>query len=335
MMVSTATARPASSLRVIVADDDPDIREIVGDIVRGLGHSCEVASDGSEAWGMHQANRADVILSDWQMPRMDGLQLCRKVRESDPPRCRTHFIVVSGQTEKRYVVEGLHAGADEFITKPLDLAELEARLEAASRIVTLHHDAEAQAPPRCDSACQCRPTRTLTAVSNRLRLREDLVPLEGRAARYGHRYCAALCELDEFETYNRSFGRSSGDDALCLVARTIQEHLRSGDSLYRYGAEEFLAILPEQSLVQAAAWFDRIKGDVRRLCLQVTPVASASFLTMSAGIAELGGGSVDDWLRCADAALLRAKSLGRNRVEAEDAASEPPSLHSNAALGCL
>ena len=122
MMVSTATARPTPEpLRVIVADDDPDIREILGDIVRRLGHSCQVASDGSEAWAMHQANRADLILSDWQMPKLDGLQLCQRVREGDSALCRTHFIVVSGRTEKRYLVEGLHAGADEFITKPLDL----------------------------------------------------------------------------------------------------------------------------------------------------------------------------------------------------------------------
>jgi two-component system, cell cycle response regulator len=331
MMVSTATARPTPEpLRVIVADDDPDIREILGDIVRRLGHSCQVASDGSEAWAMHQANRADLILSDWQMPKLDGLQLCQRVREGDSALCRTHFIVVSGRTEKRYLVEGLHAGADEFITKPLDLEELEARLEAAVRMVSVHA-APATIAPQFDSVCECRAARTdpLTAASNQQRLREDLAPLEALAARYGHRYCAALCEVDEFEAYRDRFGPMSRDGALCLVARTIQKHLRSGDSLYRYGSEAFLAILPEQSPAQWVAGFDRIKGDVERLCVPVTPGARAPFLTMSAGIAGLGGGSVDGWLRRADAALFRAKSLGRNRIERDDAALAPPLRHAN------
>jgi diguanylate cyclase (GGDEF)-like protein len=161
-----------------------------------------------------------------------------------------------------------------------------------------------------------------------LRLKEDLEPLEGRAARYGHRYCAALCDVDAFKAYNDCFGHLSGDDALCQVAPAIQAHLRSGDTLYRYGGEEFLAILPEQSLAGAKIGMDRVRQEVEKLGIRHAPVAPGPFLTISVGIAELGGGAVDDWLRRADAALYRAKSLGRNRVEAEDAASVPPFLHS-------
>jgi two-component system cell cycle response regulator len=335
MTVSTNTPRPTPEpLKVIVVEDDPDVRQIVEFVVHRLGHSCQVACDGSEAWAMHQANRADLIISDWKMPVMDGLQLCREVREGDPPEWHTHFILVTGRDDRSHLVEGLHAGADEFITKPIRLAELEARLEAAWRVVAAHRALEANnSTLRLDSAREYRAARTdpLTAVSNRLRLKEDLEPLEGRASRYGHRYCAALCDVDAFKAYNDSFGHLSGDDALCLVARTIQEHLRSGDSLYRYGGEEFLAILPEQSLADAKAGMGRVRHEVEKLCIRHAPEAPGPFLTVSVGIAELGAGSVDDWLRRADAALYRAKSLGRNCVETEDAASVPPPVHSNGA----
>jgi two-component system, cell cycle response regulator len=335
MSASTTITPPTPEpLNVLVAEDDPYAREILEDVVRGLGHSCRVARDGSEAWAMHQANRADLIISDWEMPRMDGLQFCREVRKSDPPQWHTHFILVTGRSDRPHLVEGLHAGADEYVMKPLDLAELEARFEAAWRMVAVQRALEANnSLLRLDSARDYQAARTdpLTAISNRLRLKEDLEPLEGRASRYGHRYCAALCDVDAFKAYNDGFGHLSGDDALCLVARTIQEHLRSGDSLYRYGGEEFLAILPEQSLADAKAGMGRVRHEVEKLCIRHAPVAPGPFLTISVGIAELGGGSVDDWLRRADAALYRAKSLGRNRVEAEDAASVPPSLRSTGA----
>jgi two-component system cell cycle response regulator len=332
-MESTNTSRSAPGpLRVIVAEDDPDERQIVASIVCALGHACRVACDGREASAMHQASRADLIISDWQMPNMDGVELCRAVRDGDPSEWHTHFVLVTGRDDRSHLVEGLRAGADEFITKPLDLAELEARLEAAGRVVAVHRALEANNfTLRLDSAREHQAARTdpLTEVSNRLRLKEDLQQLEGRAARYGHRYCAALCDVDAFKAYNDFFGHLSGDEALRLLARTIQDQLRSGDSLYRYGGEEFLVILPEQSLSDAKAGMERVRREIERLSIGHAPRALAPWVTISVGVAELGGGSVDDWLRRADAALYRAKSRGRNCVEAEDPESVPPSVRSD------
>jgi two-component system cell cycle response regulator len=330
LTMSVSTPEP---LTIIVADDDSDSRELVAHVVRGLGHSCREACDGVEARAMHRAQAADVIISDWNMPKMDGLELCREIRESDPPYWHTHFIFLTGGDGRPRLVEGLHGGADEYITKPVDLAELEARLEVASRVVEARRALEANnIALRLDSEREHIAARTdpLTAISNRRRLKEDLEPLEGRAARYGHRYCAALCDIDEFKAYNDCFGHLSGDKALCRVARAIQDHLRSGDGLYRYGGEEFLAILPEQSVADARAGMDRVRHEVEKLGIAHSPAAHASFLTISVGISNLNGGTVDEWLKRADSALYRAKSLGRNRVETEerppDAAKrqEPP-----------
>jgi two-component system cell cycle response regulator len=330
-MATSATTDP---LQVLVVEDDPDSREILHDVVRGLGHSCRTACNGSNAWAMHQASRADLIIADWQMPIMDGLKLCRMIREEEALEWHTHFILATGRSDRQFV-EGLRAGADEYITKPVEIAELEARIGAAWRVTMVQRELQTRnGALRLDSARHREAARTdaLTAVFNRRRLEEDLALLEGRISRYGHRYCAALCDVDAFKAYNDYFGHLAGDDALCRIARTIQAHLRSGDTLYRYGGEEFLAILPEQPLADARVGMDRVRHEVEKLCIQHAPAAPYQVITLSVGIAELGGGAVNDWLLRADAALYQAKFLGRNRVEME-APPVPPSSRWTGARG--
>jgi two-component system cell cycle response regulator len=315
--IPTSPVHP-EPLKVLIADDDPEFREILAAAVRHLGHSCVMAGDGREAFDMHQANRADVIVSDWAMPFMEGPELCRRVRSTEPPQSYTHLILLTGETDKAHFVEGMEAGADEYITKPLDLDTLKAHLQVAQRAMTAYrHLAASNSALRRDGARDHQAARTdsLTTISNRLRLTEDLAALPGRARRYGHRYCAALCDIDGFKAYNDCFGHLSGDDALRRVARVMLAQLRDGDGFYRYGGEEFLVILPEQSLAQAATGMDRMRREVEGLCISHAPVTKAPFLTISIGIAELCGGLIDRWLRSADAALYVAKSLGRNRLE--------------------
>jgi len=316
----------AELLKLLVVDDDQDARESVEIAVRDLGFSCMLACDGVEALEMHARDRADVILSDWRMPRMDGIELCRRVRAEDTERSYTHFIFVTGNDDKRHFVEGMRAGADDYIAKPFDLDELEVRLAAARRVVTLQRQLRAHNTDlRRDSERAFIAARTdpLTAVFNRLALTEDLEALAARAARYKHRYCAALCDVDEFKAYNDFYGHLAGDDALRRIAQTIHRELRRGDGFYRYGGEEFLAILPEQSLPEAAAAMARARKAVESLAIAHAPSASRPVVTISVGIAALGTGSVgslDDWLRRSDAALYAAKAHGRNCVELEDSA---------------
>jgi diguanylate cyclase (GGDEF)-like protein len=329
MIASTSS----DAFQVIVVEDDPASREILYDVVRGLGHGCRSACDGRDAWEMHRAHRADLIISDWQMPVMDGLELCRKVREEETALpWHTHFILATGRIDRQFV-EGLRGGADEYVTKPLEIEELEARIVAACRVTKVHRELQTRnCALRLDSARNHEAARIdpLTAVFNRLRLEEDLATLEGRGSRYGHRYCAALCDVDAFKAYNDCFGHLAGDEALCRIARTTQEQLRSGDSLYRYGGEEFLIILPEQSLADASIGVERVRQEIENLCIRHAPTAANPVLTISAGIAELGAGPVSDWLVRADAALYQAKHLGRNRVETEDAAIALSSRSSSA-----
>ena len=314
------TVAPDQPLRVLVADDDDDCRETMAEAVRFLGFSCETARDGAEAWEMFLANRADVILSDWKMPRMDGLNLCVKVRGDDPRRSYTHFIFVTGNDDKAHLIDGMRAGADDYIAKPEDLDELKARLTAAKRVVMLHRELQmrnsslTRVSQQAQVAARIDP---LTDAFNRLALKEDLETLLARAARYGHKYCAALCDIDHFKAYNDHFGHIPGDDAIRRVAHAIHGGLRRGDVFYRYGGEEFLVILPEQTLAEATLGMDRVRQEVERLQLPHAPAAAFSFVSISVGICSLSVAppeSIDGWLRRTDAALYVAKERGRNRV---------------------
>jgi two-component system cell cycle response regulator len=317
-------AAPITGLTVLVADDDADCRSVMEGAVRSLGYSCSTARDGVEAWEMYEANRADVILSDWQMPRMDGWTLCRRVRADDSHGAYTHFIFVTGNRDKAHFLDGMRAGADDYLAKPVDLDQLEARLVAAQRVITVHrnfteHDAELRGDR--EEARAAARTDPLTAAFGRQALEENLESLAARAARYGHRYCAALCDVDRFKSYNDHFGHLPGDEVLRRIARTIHDALRGGDVFYRYGGAEFLLILPEQSRTEAARGMDRVRQEVERLAIPHAPTAGLPVVTISVGISAYCAQpteSIDGWLRRADAALCAAKARGRNGVAVDD-----------------
>jgi two-component system cell cycle response regulator len=314
---ATPIAARSRGLRVLIVDDDAESRHMLEEAVTVLGHQCFGAKNGVEALAMQQAQSVDVILSDWSMPEMTGIELCRRVRMRDAGEY-TCFVFMTAFGDRAHFLEGLRAGADDYLTKPVDLEELEARLLSAGRVITQQRVlARRIATLREESQVSFEAARVdpLTQIGNRLRLREDLAAVQSRVSRYGHRYCASLSDVDFFKSYNDTCGHVAGDDALRRVAGTIRGALRQGDSLYRYGGEEFLAILPEQTLAEAARAMDRVCKAVAEL--EIPHAASpAGIVTISIGVAEMAdpAGSHDDWLRRADTALYQAKDDGRNRV---------------------
>ena len=307
-------------LRVIIAEDDNGSRKGLEKAVRFLGHECRSARDGLEAWEMHQAEHADVILSDWKMPRMDGLELCQRTRVSEIEGAYTYFIFMTGFADKEHFLRGMEAGADDYHAKPIDLDELHARLVAASRVVALHRTlAEKNVSLRRDSQASFLMARVdpLTKVANRLRMNEDLEVVWSNAKRYKHRYSTAICDIDDFKKYNDHFGHLAGDETLRRVAHAIRDELRQGDGLYRYGGEEFVVTLPEQSLAEATRALDRVRVAVGGLAIPT--VTAKGVVTISIGVAELDvlvDATLEGWLSRADTALYRAKAGGRNRVAA-------------------
>jgi len=306
-------------MRILVADDDPTSRLIAQMALRNLGHECDAVSDGAQAWDAYRSHRPDVIISDWSMPGLTGLELCRTIR-AQVADGYTYFIMVTSHGNLDEILEGMSAGADDYLVKPLDSEDLQARLVGAARVTSLHRKlAEQQTElERLNDELTAMARRDpLTGLGNRRALDEDLELLEARVTRYGHRYCMALLDVDHFKSYNDTYGHQAGDQILQTVAAQLEAQARGGDALYRYGGEEFLCIFPEQSLSNGFMAVERMRIGLQRLAIPHTD-NPLGVLTISAGLAMLDPGharAASEVLKEADEVLYRAKQLGRNRVE--------------------
>jgi two-component system cell cycle response regulator len=312
-------------MRVLIAEDEPVTRSILVGQLTAAGHEVLAARDGDEAWNIfRETSGVDVVISDWRMPEVDGLELCRRVREADRDDY-TYFLFVTA-VDERHVVQAIDAGADDYLTKPLDAQELAARLKSAARVTSLHRrlveqNAELERlTARLEEESRNDP---LTGLGNRLRLTEDLEALGARVLRYGHDYCLVLCDVDEFKAYNDNYGHQAGDEALRRVGSIIGDQCRLGDSAYRYGGEEFLVVLSQQDLAGGTVFAERLRRAVEDAGIVHEATPSTGVVTLSIGVASLSGApegtSIDELLHAADRALYEAKSRGRNVVVAATA----------------
>ena len=312
-------------MRVLIAEDESIPRLILQSTLENFGHACLVAEDGQEAWDVFQSTpEVDVVISDWMMPGMDGLELCRRIRAESKDEY-TYFIFLTALGDKGHLLEGMQEGADDYLSKPLDPEELQVRMIAAERVTSLHRLLSGQKAKLYEQARK----DPLTKLGNRLSLNEDLEVLRGRVERYGHSYCAVLCDVDYFKLYNDHYGHLAGDEVLRVVAKTLAQHSRSGDAAYRYGGEEFLIIMAEQSLESAAIAAELMCQEVEGLAISHDGNEPLGVVTISVGVAALTSGenkTTDKLLNEADAALYRAKVSGRNCivVSSTDEALERP-----------
>lgn len=301
------------NMKILIAEDELILRMIIQEALESFGYECLLAEDGEKAWELFQSTQdVDVIISDWMMPGMDGLELCRRVR-AGRKNGYTYFMFLTALGDKGHLLSGMQMGADDFLAKPLDPDELQARMIAASRVTSLHRRLAEQNVEMFEQA----RTDPLSQLGNRLRLHEDLEVLQGRVERYGHSYSAVMLDIDCFKTYNDEYGHLAGDEVLSTVARTLVEQSRSGDVLYRYGGEEFLVVMPEQSLESAVVGAERMRRAVEGLAISHGAKDPPGVVTISAGVATLLPGeskTTSNLLKEADAALYSAKESGRNRI---------------------
>ncbi len=306
-------------MKILIAEDDAVSRLILQKAIQKLGHECLSAVDGMAAWELFRQSAADVVVSDWMMPGLDGIELCKRVREH-VSEVYPYFLFLTALSDKTHALTGMLAGADDYLTKPLDRDELQMKLIAAERVNALHRQLSEQKAEleRLNRHLFTQARRDpLTGLRNRLQLGEDLDTLRARVERYGHSYCVALCDVDFFKQYNDSYGHVAGDEVLRRMGQILTQLERGGDAAYRYGGEEFMLILPEQTLVTATLVMERLRKVVEALAIPHCTHASSSVVTVSAGVAMLAPGaskSIDTVLQEADAALYRAKEGGRNRV---------------------
>jgi two-component system chemotaxis response regulator CheY len=313
------------SLSILIADDEAVSRLVLQRAIEQYGHRVLVATNGAEAWELFQRARPDVVVTDWIMPLVDGPELCQRIR-AHPDSGYTYVILLTALGDKAHFLEGMEAGADDYLSKPFDPEELRARLTAAGRVLSLHRRLAQQNEELGalnTALAESARTDPLTGLGNRLRLWEDLQVAHSQVQRYGYQYAVALCDVDQFKAYNDRYGHVAGDEALRAVARAIAGQARSGDRAYRYGGEEFLVLLPAQAGFGAAIALNRIRQAVEALGITHEGNPPIGVLTISGGIAVTGDhvGDAQALVSQADAALYQAKEAGRNRIVVHQ---EPP-----------
>ena len=309
-------------MRVLIADDETTSRLVLKAMVSRLGHETQVAKDGNEAWGLMQSEEIDVLLTDWMMPGIDGPELCRRARGLDQNRY-VYVVLITSLDCPDQVLEGMAAGADDYLVKPVDPLVLQTRLMAAERVTDLHRQVAhfQQELERANRVLLGESlTDALTGLGNRRRMEQDLLAVHERAQRSGRSYGIAMFDVDYFKTYNDRYGHPEGDVVLRRVADVIAANTRSGEKSFRYGGEEFLLLLPEAEIGEIEAAAERIRHGVESAGIDYPArPGTPALVTVSAGVAgwTLGGlASGPDVLDAADRALFTAKAAGRNRVHA-------------------
>lgn len=290
-------------MRILVAEDDATSRLVLRATLQRHGYEVTAVEDGRaalEAWRLH---RHTLVISDWMMPELDGLALCRRIR-ADATLRYTYVVLLTSLSGKERYLDGIDAGADDFLSKPLDEDYLVARLHVARRILALH--AELQRSATHDP---------LTGLLNRGAIFHRLERELARAASGGGAVAVLLLDIDHFKRVNDRHGHAAGDSVLRDVAAGLRDALGPRERVGRYGGEEFLVVVPAGA-ARAAALAETLRQAVERR--EVATDAGSVAVTISIGVATADAGrpgDADALVARADAALYRAKERGRNRVE--------------------
>jgi two-component system cell cycle response regulator len=299
-------------MKVLIADDSATSRAMLRASLARWGYEVIVAEDGAAAWEiLARPDAPPMAILDWVMPHLTGPEVCKKVRETrrEP---YTYILLLTSKNSKDETVEGLEAGADDYIVKPFDQQELSVRLRAGKRIIDLQlslMDAREELREKANRDL-------LTKLPNRAAIMATLEHEIARCHRDRRSVGVALLDIDHFKKVNDTYGHFAGDAVLRETGARLKNSMRAYDQVGRYGGEEFLVVLPNCEMEQAINQAERM-----RIRLQESKILADAGIeipvTASFGvtISDLSDRSPDLFIRVADEALYRAKANGRNRVE--------------------
>ncbi|MBM4054237.1 MAG: diguanylate cyclase [Planctomycetes bacterium] len=299
-------------MKILVAEDDPVYRKMLETMLVKWGYEVIICSDGSHAWEILTSGDAPkFVILDWMMPGMDGMEVCRKIRENIKD-VYVYILLLTAKNEMKDIIEGMEAGADDYITKPFHANELKVRLRAGRRILELQEELISSR-----EALRIMATRdALTGLLNRRAIIDALSRRIAQSNREKTSVGVVLSDIDYFKNINDTFGHLIGDAALRETAKRLLSLARQYDDLGRYGGEEFLIVLPGCNLEDTVTYAERL-----RVCIEKNVVKTSEVtipVTMSMGVTASVDGKatdVESIIHTADNALYRAKNNGRNRVE--------------------
>ncbi len=298
--------------RVLVAEDDPVARRVVENFLGKWGYEVVAVDDGAAAWQILETHDSPrLALLDWMLPGLEGVDVCRKVREN-PSRPYVYILLLTAVSQKQDLLTALDAGADDYLVKPFDAAELRARLHVGRRILTAQDELIA-----AREALRFQATHDpLTGLWNHGEVLNILDRELDRSFRSQQPVAVLMIDIDHFKEVNDRYGHLTGDAVLREVSRRLLSCVRPYDAVGRYGGEEFMIVVPSIEAGPADALARRIGLRLSERSFE-TPVGTVA-VTASLGVAV---GSPDEasastaLVRAADLALYRAKRAGRNRTE--------------------
>jgi two-component system, cell cycle response regulator len=307
--IGTVHAAP-EQFKIVVADDSRIYRSLVESVLAREGYEVLFAENGREALAAMAEHQPSLLVTDWEMPDITGLELCRQIRQ-DHERY-VHIILLTSNTEKDQIIEGLAAGADDYLTKPFHAGELLARIAVGHRVAELHRQIQAKNRLLEELA----QTDSLTGIPNRRAIQDWMKRELSGAERHGFALWFVIADLDHFKRINDTHGHQSGDVVLKRFAELLRANTRTSNLCGRLGGEEFVLALSHVDRAGVETSIERIRRqfEAEKFGFDGKVVtATASF-----GIAGFQGGNapgLDQLLRDADAALYIAKGKGRNRLE--------------------
>lgn len=298
---------------VLIVDDDEIIRERLRLLVEANGFKADTADSADTALEMLKEEEYSILMTDWQMPGMNGVELCRAVR-TQISHCYIYLIVFTVRGDRANAVQGLRAGADDYIGKDCASDELLARLEAARRIVLLEKSLRAAN----ERNQRLSVTDPLTGAFNRRYFTKHLRKELERARRYRHALGLLMLDVDRFKNVNDRLGHQCGDEVLRSVVSQVSSQLRSGcDWLARLGGEEFAVVLPETGASGSVAVAEKLRALVAGTAIRTKDGPVTVTISLGVGAVEdpLTASEITDseFMSIVDAALYRSKDGGRNR----------------------
>lgn len=298
-------------IKVLVGDDSAVSRKLVELTLYEKKYSLIFAASGRETLNLFAEHRPALVIVDWIMPDLTGIEICQHIR-SKSEASYTYIILLTGRSEKESVIEGLAAGADDYLTKPFHHEELIARVGVGLRIMGLQREIEAKNILLKELAL----TDALTSLPNRRAIEDWAMRQLSGAARYGFSFWVAVADLDHFKTVNDTFGHDAGDVVLKAFSEILRSNSRQSDICGRIGGEEFLIVLTHSTEENAKRVVDRVRAELEGT--QFNFDGNSLKVTASFGLTGFVGTRAPDFNRLvaqADAALYSAKRRGRNRLE--------------------
>ena len=300
-------------LKILVADDSPLYRKLVERSLSQADYTVLLAENGRQAIDLFAEHQPALVITDWSMPDISGIELSQRIRR-DFQQSYAYVILLTGNTDKEEVIEGLAAGADDYLTKPFHPGELQARVRVGRRMVDLHREVQDKNRQLEEMAL----TDSLTGLPNRRAIDFWASRELSAAMRHGFPVWVVMADLDHFKSINDTYGHDAGDIVLKSFAEILKSNTRSSNICGRLGGEEFLVVLTHAQKENATIAIERIR---KQFAAQKFTVGHRTFgATASFGIAGIRATARPDFsdlVTRADAALYAAKGQGRNRIEFE------------------